>query len=76
MIDIIIALLLNMGITFGIGGQSTSGGTVIVTDVNTGAVYTFGIGSTGGVGNGVIKNNIITYHLYRNPDGTYYISRR
>lgn len=76
MIELIIALLLNLGITFGSGGQSSTGGAVTVTDVATGAVYTFGIGSTGGVGNGVVKNNTLTYNLYRNPDGTYYISRR
>lgn len=76
MIDIIIALLLNLGITFSSGGQSSTGGTILVTDTSTGAVYTFGIGSTGGVGNGVVKNSTITYNLYRNPDGTYYLSRR
>jgi hypothetical protein len=76
MIELIIALLFNLGISFGSGGQSSTGGTILVTDVTTGAVYTFGIGSTGGVGNGVVKNTVLSYNLYRNPDGTYYLSRK
>lgn len=76
MIELIIALLMNLGITFGGGGQSSTGRTILVTDTTTGAVYTFGIGSTGGVGNGVIKNGVLTYNLYRNADGSYYLSRK
>lgn len=76
MIELILALLLNLGITFGSGRQSTTGGTILVTDTTTGMVYTFGIGSTGGVGNGVVKGTTLSYNLYRNPDGTYYLSRK
>jgi hypothetical protein len=76
MIELILALLLNLGITFGSGGQSTTGGTILVTDTTTGMVYTFGIGSTGGVGNGVVKGTTLSYNLYRNPNGTYYLSRK
>lgn len=76
MIELILALLFNLGITFGSGGQSSVGGTILVTDVSSGMVYTFGIGSTGGVGNGVVKGTTISYNLYRNPDGSYYLTRK
>ena len=70
MIQIILALLLNFGISVNDG----SGGPITVIDALTGETYS--IGGSVGLGNGVIKGGGLLFYLHRNTDGTYYLVRR
>lgn len=71
MIQIILALLLNLGISVNNGGAS---GPITVIDTLTGETYS--IGSTAGLGNGVVKGSGLVFYLNRDPDGNYYLTSR
>lgn len=78
MIELIIALLMNLGFAFNSDSLESNANTiVVVTDETTGQSYTYGgIGSTGGVGNYETPPNTIHYILHRNKDGTYVLIKR
>ena len=79
MIELILALLMNIGFAFnGESFQQDEANTiVIVTDEQTGQSFTYGgIGSTGGVGNYETAPNTIHYTLHMNKDGTYVLIKR
>ena len=78
MIELIIALLMNLGFAFNSDSMEYDSNTiVIVTDEQTGQSYTYGgIGSTGGVGNYDSAPVTIHYILHKNKDGTYVLIKR
>lgn len=78
MIELIIALLMNLGFAFNSDAAEYDSSTIIiVTDEQTGQSYTYGgIGSTGGVGNYETAPNTIHYILHKNKDGSYVLIRR
>ncbi len=78
MIELIIALLMNLGFAFNSDTlESDTNTIVIVTDEQTGQSYTYGgIGSTGGVGNYESAPTTIHYILHKNKDGSYVLIRR
>jgi hypothetical protein len=78
MIELIIALLMNIGFAYDSDSmQSDSNTIVVVTDEQTGQSYTYGgIGSTGGVGNYENAPTTIHYILHKNKDGSYVLIRR
>jgi hypothetical protein len=78
MIELIIALLMNLGFAFNSDAlESDTNTIVIVTDEQTGQSYTYGgIGSTGGVGNYEGAPTTIHYILHKNKDGSYVLIRR
>lgn len=69
MIQIILALLLNLGISVNSGNSS---GPITVIDVLTGELYS--IGGTVGLGNSVVKGSGLVFYLHRDPDGNYYLT--
>jgi hypothetical protein len=72
MIQIILALLLNLGISVNSGGGS---GPITVIDTLTGETYS--IGTTAGLGNGVVKGGGgLVFYLHQDPDGNYYLTSR
>jgi hypothetical protein len=78
MVELIIALLMNLGFAFNSDAYESDTNTiVIVTDEQTGQSYTYGgIGSTGGVGNYEGAPTTIHYILHKNKDGSYVLIRR
>ncbi|MFM7015588.1 MAG: hypothetical protein ACKOX3_04600 [Bacteroidota bacterium] len=78
MIELIIALLMNLGFAFNSDSlESDTNTVVVVTDEQTGESYTYGgIGSTGGVGNYESAPTTIHYILHKNKDGSYVLIRR
>jgi hypothetical protein len=70
MIQIILALLLN----FGISVNNGSSGPITVIDVQTGETYS--VGSQVGLGNSVVKGGGLLFYLHRDPDGNYYLTSR
>jgi hypothetical protein len=71
MIQIILALLLNLGISVSSGSGS---GPITVIDTLTGETYS--VGTTVGLGNGVVKGSGLVFYLHRDPDGNYYLTSR
>jgi hypothetical protein len=78
MIELIIALLMNIGFAYDSDSmQSETNTTVVVTDEQTGQSYTYGgVGSTGGVGNYENAPTTIHYILHKNKDGSYVLIKR
>jgi hypothetical protein len=78
MIELIIALLMNLGFAFNSDAMEQDPNTIVtVTDEQTGQTYTYGgIGSTGGVGNYESAPTTIHYILHLDKDGTYVLIRR
>jgi hypothetical protein len=78
MIELIIALLMNIGFAYDSDSMhSETNTTVVVTDEQTGQSYTYGgVGSTGGVGNYENAPTTIHYILHKNKDGSYVLIKR
>jgi hypothetical protein len=78
MMELIIALLMNIGFAYDSDSmQSETNTTVVVTDEQTGQSYTYGgVGSTGGVGNYENAPTTIHYILHKNKDGSYVLIKR
>jgi hypothetical protein len=78
MIELIIALLMNIGFAYDSDSmQSDTNTIVVVTDEQTGQSYTYGgVGSTGGVGNYENAPTTIHYILHKNKDGSYVLIKR
>ena len=78
MIELIIALLMNLGFAFNSDSSDYNSNTiVVVTDELTGQTYTYGgIGSTGGVGNSETAPTTIYYILHHNKDGSYVLIKK
>jgi hypothetical protein len=78
MIELIIALLMNIGFAYDSDSmQSDTNTIVVVTDEQSGQSYTYGgVGSTGGVGNYENAPTTIHYILHKNKDGSYVLIKR
>ena len=78
MIELIIALLMNIGFAYDSDSmQSDTNTIVVVTDEQTGQSYTYGgVGSTGGVGNYENAPTTIHYIMHKNKDGSYVLIKR
>lgn len=78
MIELIIALLMNIGFAYDSDSmQSDTNTIVVVTDEQTGQSYTYGgVGSTGGVGNYENAPTTIHYIMHKNKDGSYILIKR